>query len=204
MTEALQVHWKRCADLPVAFSAPHVVKIGEDVYVGGGIVEDKAVMADCVYKYTFSEDVWEKLPACKTLNHGLTTLNNELIVVGGTRYGLATNAVRTFRDGEWKKVLPPMPTPRWSLATVSHDNSTIIAAGGVTLLRSNGEGVQTNTVEVYITDKHVWYTTKELPFPIVQLHTCIVSDACYRRDTKHYWQSFHSIVCYSGLSPSTC
>ena len=99
-TKALQVSWKRCADLPVAFSAPHVVKVGEDLYVGGGMGDRDAAMADCVHKYNFSKDVWTHLPPCKTFRHGLTTLNSELIVVGGMARGQATNAVRTFRDGE--------------------------------------------------------------------------------------------------------
>ena len=147
--------------------------------MGGGMVDKKAVMDDRVFKYDFSKDVWTPLPPCGTFHHGLTTLNSELIAVGGKARGQATNAVRTYRDGEWKEVLPPMPTPRWSLSTVSNDNKLIIAAGGTTVIKNNGETVRTDTVEIYSTDKHAWYSTKRLPFPISTFTMRLVGDTCY-------------------------
>ena len=112
----LQVSWKRCADLPVVLSSPHVVKIGEDVYAGGGMA-DSPVIND-LFKYNISQDIWTPLPPCRMFNYGLTTLNNELIAIGGQKNLQTTNAVETLRNGEWIQVLPPMPTPRSHLSTV--------------------------------------------------------------------------------------
>ncbi len=156
-----------------------MVKIGEDIYAGGGITDSNAVMADHVFKYNLHQDIWTSLPPCETTFHSLTTLNSELIAIGGIISGQTTNAVRTFRDGEWKEILPSMPTPRRSLSTISHDNKMIIAAGGVTRRKSNGKTVLTDAVEIYITDNNAWHSTKRLPFPLAQFKTCIVGDTCY-------------------------
>ncbi len=156
-----------------------MVKIGEDIYAGGGVSKENSVMVDCVFKYNIHQDVWTSLPPCETCYHGLATLNSELIAIGGVKFSQAKNAVRTFRDGEWKAVLPLMPTPRWNLSTVTHDNKMIIAAGGVTGRKSNGETVLTDAVEIYITDNNAWHSTKRLPFPLAQFKTCIVGDTCY-------------------------
>ncbi len=148
-----------------------MVKIGEDIYAGGGMTDGKTNLDYCVFKYNLRQDIWTSLPSCITYGHGLTTLNSELIVIGGVISGPATNAVQTFRDGEWKALLPPMPTPRWGLFTLSRDNKMIITSGGTILRKSNGEAVLTYVVEIYITDNNAWHSTKRLPFPLAQLKT---------------------------------
>ena len=170
--------WRKCADLPVARSATSVVRIGDSVYVSEGFTKPGDSYA--IMKYILSQDTWMPLPPCPTYQHGLATLNEELIVIGGKVGPLVTrtNKVYTFRSNDWMEVLPPMPTPRSLLSTKSHENRMIIAAGGTKELKSNGEIVQTDVVEIYIKDRQ-WYTTKRLLFPLNSFSISIVGEMCY-------------------------
>ena len=98
--------------------------------------------------------------------------------VGGITVHGKTNIVYTFRDGEWLEVLPPMPTPRYLLSTVSYNNKLIVAAGGRTGTARDGRALRTEAVEIYIRDQQ-WYTTKQLPIPISALSMCILGDMLY-------------------------
>ena len=145
------------------------------MYVGGGYTKTGAIM-----KYILSQDTWMPLPPCPTYQHGLATLNEELIVIGGRVDSLETrtNKVHTFRNNIWMEVLPPMPTPRSLLSTASHGDRMIIAAGGSKEIKSNGEFVLTDVVEIYIRDEQ-WYTAKKLPFPLNSFSISIAGDTCY-------------------------
>ena len=133
-----------------------------------------------IMKYSLKQDTWMPLPPCPTYQHGLATLNEELIVVGGemNARSLGTSNVYTFRSNDWIEVLSPMPTPRSLLSTASHEDRLIIAAGGLEEVKSNGEYVRTDVVEIYIKDRQ-WYTTKRLPFPKSSFSISIVGDMCY-------------------------
>lgn len=171
--------WRRCADLPVAISAPQVVRIGDCVYVGGGYRKPGAIKA--VFCYNLLRDTWTALPHCPTYQHGLAKLSDELVAIGGILtgpLGEITNKVMTFRDGTWKEVLPLMPTQRCLLSTTSYDNRLIIAAGGIQSIKSNGKPSRTNTVELFIAERQ-WYTTKSLPFPTYTFSTSIIGNRCY-------------------------
>ena len=169
--------WRKCADLPVAKSAPSVVRIEDSVYVSEGFTEFGNSYD--IMKYSLSQDAWMPLPSCPTHQHGLATLNKELIVIGGIKDSShrGTNEVYTFRGNDWVEDLPPMPTPRSLLSTASHEDRLVIAAGGVKEAKSNGEFVQTEAVEI-IKDRQ-WYTTRRLPYPISSFSICIVDDTCY-------------------------
>lgn len=170
--------WRRCADLPVATSAPQVVQIGDRVYVGGGYREPGS--SKDIYQYSIQTDTWKPLPPCPTHQHGLTRLRGELVVIGGILRGSSgkiTNTVLTFEDDTWREVLPPMPTARSLLSTISRSNTIIIAAGGVTGTECNGSCVRTDVVEILV--ENCWYNTLPLPFPTYTFSMCTLGDHVY-------------------------
>lgn len=175
----LNVSWKKCADLPITISAPQVVSIGDNVYVGGGYRKHGATKT--VFRYSLSQDTWTPLPHCLTHQYGLTTLDGKLIAVGGVMSTEVTSSVLTFSGDldTWKQDLPPMLTPRYLLSTMSHDNRLIIAAGGITNKLSNGDYCRTDAVEVYIKDCRQWHSTLQLPFPTCVFSMSIVDGKCY-------------------------
>ena len=173
----MKISWRQCKESPVTNAIPPIVKIGDNMYVGYGIRKYKEERA--VFKYSLTHDTWSCLPDCQTIHHGLATLDDELIVIGGfTSDSLQTNNVYTFRAGKWQQVLPPMPTPRDSLSTASYENELIIAAGGIINLNSKGETTRTDVVEIYKKDD-CWYSTTRLPFPITQFTIQVIGDTCY-------------------------
>lgn len=170
--------WDRKAKLPLVTSSPQIVRIGDHVYVGGGF-RIKSDNQATVFKYSIQDDTWDTLPYCQPIQFGLTTLNRELIIIGGTLAGKATNLVYTFRDGAWVKHLPPMPTSRFLFSIISHKNRYIIVAGGWIGTQSNGRAMKTDVVEIYDDNTKQWYSTIRLPSLTYIFTTCIIGDMCY-------------------------
>ena len=152
------------------------MKIGDNVYVGDGLRKDGDTSG--IFKYSLTHDTWSRLPDCPTYQHGLATLDEELIVIGGHADGVASNLVYTFRNDKWQQVLPPMPTSRFNLSAASYENKLIIAAGGTLMVSINGEFTHTDRVEIYKKDD-CWYSTKRLPFTLSQFTTQMMGDTCY-------------------------
>ena len=163
--------------MPVGITTPQIVKISDFVFVGGGFVNRCDTTA--IFQYSINDDTWTTLPQCPAMCQGLTTLNGELISVGGKNSQGITNIVYTFRDGEWKEILPAMPTPRYHFSTISHNNELIVAAGGVTGRARNGKISETRAVEIYIKDRQ-WYVTEQLPIWSPTVSTCVIGDTCYK------------------------
>lgn len=152
------------------------MKASDCVFVGGGFrIKDTS---SAIFQYSINNNRWTTIPQCPSFHQSLATLNGELISVGGMVSEGVTNIVYTFRDGEWEEVLPPMPTSRCLLSTVSHNNELMVAAGGRTGTSRNGKALRTQAVEIYIRDRQ-WYVTKQLPIPISALSTCVIGDVCY-------------------------
>ena len=172
------MNWRKCADLPVPMSAPQVVRIGDSVYAGGGF--SKPGDGYAIVQYNLSRDSWTSVPLSPTYQHGLTQWRRELVVIGGkeSSSGTRTNKVYTFRNHIWVEVFPPMPRPRSLLSAASHEDRLLIAAGGVEEVKSNGEFMRTDVVEIYVRDKQ-WCTTKRLPFPMSSFSICITDNKCY-------------------------
>ena len=148
------------------------------MYVGGGL-RNKSESQDTVLKYSIQNDTWETLPNCQPIQFGLTSLNGELIVVGGLLAGKATNLVYTFRDGAWVKLLPPMPTSRYLFSVVSHKNRYIIVAGGLIGEQTDGRAIKTDFVEIYDHNTKQWYSTIQFPSLTSTFIICIIGDRCY-------------------------
>jgi hypothetical protein len=172
MDDDLEVTWQRAANIPTATSSPRIVKIKDFVFVGGGN------HMTSIFRYSIIRDKWITLLQCPAYHQGLTTLNEELISVGGRSSQGVTNTVYTFRDEEWKEVLPPILTPRMHLIAVSHNNELIVAAGGSTDTDSDGSIRTIDTVEVYIHNRQ-WYAIKQLSIPFKISSTCVMDDTCY-------------------------
>ena len=171
----LNLKWTKCANIPDNASAIQLVQIGKHVYSGGGM---RRTTRNDIYKYSLYEDTWTALPKCLTSYHGLATLDNELIVIGGRIGTDIQNVVYTFREDRYMKLLPPMPTPRVNCSCITHRNREIIVAGGTTVATQTGERRLTDTVEIYIRDRQ-WYNTKRLPFALSVFTLKIINDTCY-------------------------
>ena len=173
--------WRKGADLPVAIYRPHLVKIRNNIYCGGGVT-GKVDTDRIVCKYDPTADTWSPLPPCPTHRHGLSELDNALVSVGGIMYnvpvGTPTTSVYKFQDPNWVTSLPPMPTARYDLSVFSH-KTHLIACGGVTSWTSAKQYTCATTVEMLNSATGQWSTLAPLPFALRGMSTAISNGRCY-------------------------
>ena len=181
--------WKRCADLPVEMVRPHVVKIRDNIYCGGGYTGNKET-AKLVFKYDPTADTWSLLPASPTRLHGLSELDNALVSVGGVKHktqsGTPTNSVYKFEDPNWVTSLPPMHTARFALSVFTH-NKHLFACGGATSWTSAKQYTCTTTVEMLNSETGQWIKLAPLPFALSRMSTTISNGRCYLIGGEDQW-----------------
>ena len=117
-----------------------------------------------LYRYTMTEDKWEKLPQCPYLNSGLVVIDSALTAVGGYD-GSLTNKLFTLRQSRWVEEYPPMNTARRSPAVVSTSDGghmNVIAIGGL------GGGRCIDAVELFHTGRRSWSRLTSLPRPLTR------------------------------------
>lgn len=168
--------------MPVAMSRPHIVSIGDSVFIGGGgttELQDSHI----VMKYDLTKDEWSTLPESPVYLFGLVQLLGDLITVGGVRKGRTTGRVYTFKEpvksgkGKWAEVVKPMPTARFKLSVMAY-KSSLVAIGGATSV-TDALPVPCSTVEVYSSDTTQWYTANPLPKPASDMSFAVLSSNCY-------------------------
>ena len=95
----------------------------------------KDVIEEFVYPvlvYSTNELKWSTLPRQQ---HGATiaVVNNHVTLIGGwdVSTGKFTNPLSTWyeEEGQWKQVLPFMPTGRGFPTVISHDNLLLVTGG---------------------------------------------------------------------------
>ena len=160
------------------------VRLGEDVFVGGGHTgsfcdDDERT----VYQYHPPTDQWVPLPwRYECVWFAMATLTNKLILVGGyntsTQPRQVTNQIAVW-DMEgmsrgWTHPYPPMPTPRHSPAVATYDKRLVVAGGRESLF-----GDYLATVEVLDTTSRQWLSTSPLPVGCSYMTAAIVNQELY-------------------------
>ena len=158
------------------------VRLGEDVFVGGGFTgpffdDDEHT----VYQYHPPADQWVPLPRYECVLFAMATLTNKLTLVGGINTSTppykVTNQIAVW-DTEgmsrgWTHPYPPMPTPRCSPAVATHDKWLVVAGG------STEYGDSLATVEVLDTTSRQWLSTSPLPVKCSSMTSAIVNQELY-------------------------
>ena len=144
-----------------------------------------------VYRYEYSTEKWEELPACPYLNSGLVTIDRELTAVGGWDGPYRTNKLYTLRQRKWVEKYPPMNTARSCPTVVStSDGKHLIVIGGF------GGGVGwTATVELFQVKSRRWHQLTDLPQPLLRPSATICGDQLNMigRDANGYSCSLSSL-----------
>ena len=170
------------ADLPVAMSEHHIVRIGSTIYCSGGYTGSNDTGRQ-VFQYNPKQDTWSQLPICTTRHFGLTQLDGKLVTVGGSRIDqpIPINDVYVFQESEgWENsIIPPLPTARF-YPTAFNYKSTIVVSGGFTHWHTDYKlRTCTNAVEVFQTKTYQWYHAEPLPVAHSGMSCAIVNDTCY-------------------------
>ena len=143
-----------------------------------------------VLVYSTKEHKWSTLPVQQRCA-AIAVLNNHVTLIGGrdVSTGEVTNTLSTWyeEEGQWKQVLPPMPTARFRPAVICQAN-LLLVTGGVT-----EDDSVLNTTDVLDLTTMKWSTPEglNLPVPILGPHLALCDEYLYLvGGVKVYpWQS---------------
>ena len=145
------------------------------VYVGGGSAgkgNDYIVMT-----YDISTGKWATLPPYRARSFAMTSINDQLVLVGGIEHGVSSKVVRVWDadNKQWTHPYPEMHTERSGCSAVVH-NEWLLVAGGLQLSASFS---LLSSVEVMNTNSKQWYAGPPTPRPWSFMKTATVGDECY-------------------------
>ena len=151
------------------------VVIGDAVFVGGG--DTNSEYSSCtIMKFDLQQDEWTTLPQYSAKWFAMTSLNNQLLLVGGYNIGIqkSTNQIAMFvvESAAFQYPYPPMKIARHS-STAVHFFNYIIVAGG-----SSDQGF-VSFVEVLDIVSRQWYFAQSLPRPQSELKSALIGYTLY-------------------------
>ncbi len=161
--------------MPVAMSDYiQSVQINDTVYVGGGLT-DRNGDAYIVMAYNTQSCQWHTLPPYNTMGFAMTTINNKLVVVGGSnRKGTDSSELGEWQpdSNQWTHPFPPMSTPGYGPSATSYKHWLVVAGGyhGVCLHAS---------VEVLDVSNMQWSTGPSTPTPWRNMKSTTIGDTWY-------------------------
>ena len=149
------------------------------VYISASYKDESGKVVRPVLVYSTDEHKWNTLPERQGAS-AIAVVNNHITLIGGFNASTrkVTNTLSTWyeEEGQWKQVLPPMPTGRGWPAIISHDN-LLLVAGGV----AEDASTVLNTTDVLDLTTMKWTTPEglSLPVPLWQHHLALCGEYLY-------------------------
>ena len=174
------------------------------VYVGGGGAGTGSDNNYIVMTYDISTGKWATLPPYRVRAFAMTSINNQLVLVGGTEHGGGKSKVVGVLDADnkqWTHPYPEMHTARSSCSAVVHNEWLVVAGGMLTSV------AKLSSVEVMNTNSKQWYAGPPTPIRWGYMKTATVGDECYfmgswnAAGTSVYSVSLSALT--TGLNSST-
>ena len=143
-----------------------------------------------VLVYSTNELKWSTLSKQQS-SAAIAVLYNHITLIGGrdVSTGKFTNTLSTwYEEGQWKQVLPPIPTGRSRPAVISHDNLVLVTGG-----LAEDDSTVLNTTDVLDLTTIKWCTPEglNLPVPLWRHHLALCGEYLYMVGgaTVYPWQS---------------
>lgn len=153
-----------------------IVLIEGNIYVGGGFTGIFNDRDDCtVMKIDIQRDQCSKLPEYKAKWFGLTSLDGQLVAVGGCdiKERKPTNEIAVFESGHWTSPFPKMQIARQTPTAVTFNNRIIVAGG------RDDKDQRISSVEVLDVASKKWYFAQPLPIPRSQMKSVVVNNVLH-------------------------
>ncbi len=178
------------------------VQINDTVYAGGGLT-DIDEDGHIVMAYNTQSCQWHTLPPYSTKWFAMTTINNKLVVVGGSnRDGSVSSELGEWQSdsNQWTHPFPPMSTPRCVHSATSYKHWLVVAGGY--------HGVCLQTVEVLDVSNMQWSTGPSTPTPWVRMLSTTIGDTWYLmggecEKLSHYSPDVYSVSLEALVSHSS-
>ena len=143
------------------------------VYVGGGRAGYGSDNNYIVMTYDISTGKWATLPPYRKRYFAMTSINNQLVLVGG--YELCNSSkvlgVWDADKKKWTHPYPEMHTARSMCSAVVYKKWLVVAGGWA--------GARLSSVEVMNTTSKQWYAGPPIPIPWSYMRTTAVGDMHY-------------------------
>ena len=136
-----------------------------------------------VLVYSTNEQKWNVMEGTEQHQHqgsAITLVNDHITLIGGVdmKADIPTTTPSTWyeEEGQWKQVLPPMPTGRLCGTVISHDN-LLLVTGGV----AEDDSTVLNTTDVLDLTTMKWTTPEglNLPVPLWWHHVALCGEYLY-------------------------
>ena len=145
------------------------------VYVWGGLAGSNRDNNYIVTTYDISTGKWATLPQYRARNFAMTSINNQLVLVGGREHDNRIKVLGMWDADkkQWTHPYSEMYTARSTCSAVVY-NEWLVVAGGVTT-----EGAVLSSVEVMNIESKQWHAGPQICVPWYAMKTAIVSDECF-------------------------
>ena len=178
-------------DMPMRAESFGATIHNSKVYISAGGRDGNGKRVFPVLVYSTNEHKWSTLPDQQHFA-AIAGLNNHVTLIGGqdVSTGKFTNTLSTWyeEEGQWKQVLPPMPTGRLCPAVICHANLLLVTGG-----MAGDVSTLLNTTDVLDLTTMKWSTPEglNLPVPLWQHHLALFDECLYLvgGTTVHPWQS---------------
>ena len=166
-------------DMPMGAGSNAATIHNSKVYISAFYRDGNGKLVFPVLVYSTNEHKWSTL-SNQQCAAAIAVLNNHVTLIGGqdVSTGKVTNTLSTWyeEEGQWKQVLPPMPTGRFRPAVICHAN-LLLVTGGVT----EDESTVLNTTDVLDLTTMKWSTPEglNLPVPLWGHHLALCGEYLY-------------------------
>ena len=149
------------------------------VYISAMYKDESGKVVHPVLVYSTDEHKWSTLPE-QQRGSAIAVVNDHITLIGGrdVSAGKVTNVLSTWyeEEGQWKQVLPPMPTRRVRSAVISHNNLLLVTGG----VAEHGSTVL-DTTDVLDLTTMKWTTPQglRLPIPLWTHHLALCGEYLY-------------------------
>ena len=170
----LKLSWRRGPDIPFEMSGyVQSVAVEGTVYVGGGRAGFGSGNDYIVMTYDISTGKWDTLPPYSAGHFAMTSINNQLVLVGGYEHGKVLGVWDAYKK-QWTHPYPDMHTAHSNCSAVVYKEWLVVAGG-----RTAPAGELLSSVEVMNTNSKQWYAGPPIPTPWSHMRTAVVGDTCY-------------------------
>ena len=152
--------------MPVELQVITSVFHNNKVYITG-ISTDHVPESRRVQMYSLEGNTWSTLPE-SNYNAPIAIINDHITLIGGrdAKTNALTNVMSSWceEEGEWRQILPLMPTKRIAGRAYQHGN-LLLVTGGAEAVTEREKGNVTDRVHVFNFSTMKWTTPQSLQLP---------------------------------------
>ena len=142
------------------------------LYISAIFKDTHGEIGDNLLAYSTNEHKWSTLPVPQTRS-GIAVISKHITLIGGrdVSSSMVNKALFTWyeEEGQWKQVLPHMPTGRCFPVVISHDNLLLVTGG-----LDEDYSTILNSTDVLDLTTMKWTTPEALKLPVPLRWHCLV------------------------------